>query len=87
MPRYKTIRLFLVTAITIVLLTVLVAPISPQGRGQGANAAPAGPWMDKNLSPDQRADLVIAKMTLDQKIQARPRWHRWIRAAAADSAA
>jgi len=69
MPRHKTIRLFLVTAITIVLLTVLVAPISPQGRGQGANAAPAGPWMDKNLPPDQRADLVIAKMTLDQKIQ------------------
>jgi beta-glucosidase len=69
MPHHKTIRLFLVTAITIVLLTVLVAPISPQGRGQGANAAPAGPWMDKNLPPDQRADLVIAKMTLDQKIQ------------------
>src|SRR6202167_6430530 len=27
------------------------------------------PWMDKTLSPDQRADLVIAQMTLAEKIQ------------------
>ena len=27
-----------------------------------------GPWMDKSLSADQRADLVIAQMTLDEKI-------------------
>ena len=28
-----------------------------------------GPWTDKSLSPDQRADLVIEQMTLDEKIQ------------------
>jgi beta-glucosidase len=28
----------------------------------------AFPWMDQSLSPDQRADLVIARMTLDEKI-------------------
>ena len=28
-----------------------------------------GPWMDKSLNADQRADLVIEKMTLDEKIQ------------------
>ncbi len=27
------------------------------------------PWTDKSLSPDQRADLVIGQMTLDEKIQ------------------
>ena len=27
------------------------------------------PWMNKALSPDRRADLVIAQMTLDEKIQ------------------
>ena len=27
------------------------------------------PWMNKTLSPDQRADLVIGQMTLDEKIQ------------------
>jgi beta-glucosidase len=29
---------------------------------------PKGPWMDKSLSPDQRADLLIKRMTLDEKI-------------------
>jgi beta-glucosidase len=28
-----------------------------------------GPWMDKTLSPDQRADMLIAQMTLGEKIQ------------------
>jgi beta-glucosidase len=27
------------------------------------------PWMDKTLSPDERADLVLKQMTLDEKIQ------------------
>ncbi len=27
------------------------------------------PWMDKSLSPDQRADMVLKEMTLDEKIQ------------------
>jgi beta-glucosidase len=27
------------------------------------------PWMNKALSPDQRADMVIGQMTLDEKIQ------------------
>jgi beta-glucosidase len=39
------------------------------GRGPQQPAAPAGPWMDKSLPPDQRADMVIAQMTLDEKIQ------------------
>ena len=29
---------------------------------------PTGPWMNKSLSPDERADLVIKQMTLDEKI-------------------
>jgi beta-glucosidase len=38
---------------------------------QGPPQPPAvhGPWMDKSLSPDKRADLVLAEMTLDEKIQ------------------
>ena len=28
-----------------------------------------GPWMDKTLPPDKRADLLVAQMTLDEKIQ------------------
>src|SRR4051794_31683077 len=33
-----------------------------------AVAAPSHPWMNPGLSPDKRADLVIAQMTLDEKI-------------------
>jgi beta-glucosidase len=29
---------------------------------------PTGPWMNKTLSADQRADLILAQMTLDEKI-------------------
>lgn len=35
----------------------------------GASTAERFPWMDASLSPDARADLVIAQMTLDEKIQ------------------
>lgn len=31
-------------------------------------AAPARPWMDTKLSPEKRADLLLAAMTLDEKI-------------------
>jgi hypothetical protein len=27
------------------------------------------PWMNKNLSPDERAELVLKQMTLDEKIE------------------
>src|SRR5215469_3242942 len=37
--------------------------------GQPANTAPKGPWENKSLSPDERADLVIQQMTLDEKVQ------------------
>jgi beta-glucosidase len=39
------------------------------GRGEQPPAAPAEPWMDKSLPPDRRADMVLAQMTLDEKIQ------------------
>jgi beta-glucosidase len=47
------------------LAIVALVPVFGQQRPQ----APAGPWMDKSLPPDQRADMVIAQMTIDEKIQ------------------
>jgi beta-glucosidase len=46
-----------------------------------ANAAGPHPWMNTSLSPDQRADLVLKEMTLDEKIdlmhgQGMPGWKR-----------
>ena len=59
----------LILTLTASLIIISAGYAMAQGRGQGASAAPVGPWMDKNLPPDQRADLVIAQMTLDEKIQ------------------
>src|SRR5208337_717690 len=37
--------------------------------GLAAAQAPSKPWMNTRLSPDERADLVVKQMTLDEKIQ------------------
>ena len=42
--------------------------LSPVLAQRPQQQAPAGPWMDKSLPPDQRADMVMAQMTLDEKI-------------------
>jgi beta-glucosidase len=34
-----------------------------------AQGAPTLPWMNTSLTPEQRADLLIAQMTLEQKVQ------------------
>ncbi len=46
-------------------------PAQAQGGrgGRGGTPPVTGPWSDQKLSPDQRADLLIGKMTLDEKIQ------------------
>ena len=55
---------------TVAGLFALLPVASGQARGgRGASPAPTGPWSDKSLSPDRRADLLIEEMTLDEKIQ------------------
>ena len=52
--------------IATLMLALAVAPVLAQfGRPP---QKPAGPWMDKTLSPDQRADLLVKALTLDEKI-------------------
>jgi len=55
---------------TVVVAGLLMVCSMPAG-GQFPSLPPPpqGPWMDKTLSPDKRADLVIGQMTLDEKIQ------------------
>jgi beta-glucosidase len=48
------------------LATVLVAGVFAQAPQR--QPAPKGPWMDTSLSPDQRAEMVVQQMTLDEKI-------------------
>ena len=53
-------------ALLLLSAAVLNVPAHAQRRTQPAK--PTGPWMDTSLSPDERADLVIKEMTLDEKI-------------------
>ena len=52
-----------------VALILTGAAAHAQGGRGGRAPAPTGPWSDKSLSPDKRADLVLGQMTLDEKIQ------------------
>ena len=52
--------------IVAVLATLLVARAFAQFPQR--QAAPKGPWMDATLPPDQRAEMVVQQMTLDEKI-------------------
>src|SRR6266436_8642711 len=50
------------------VLCLIIGSLS-QGQLGPQKHEPKGPWENKSLSPDERADLVIEKMTLDEKIQ------------------
>ena len=47
---------------------VLVAAALSPVAARADTASDCGPWMDPSLSPDRRADLVLAQMTLDDKV-------------------
>ncbi|HEY6491357.1 MAG: glycoside hydrolase family 3 C-terminal domain-containing protein [Terracidiphilus sp.] len=49
------------------LLALLVCSLGQAQRPQKPTP-PTGPWMNTSLSPDERADLVLKEMTLDEKI-------------------
>src|SRR5581483_9263321 len=60
------------------LAATAVALVSVVAMAPAASAAPADvpvspcagqPWMDRSKSPDERATLVLAQMTLDEKMQ------------------
>src|SRR6202453_2852469 len=57
---------FCLSALLLLSVAVLVDPGFAQRRPQPAK--PNGPWTNTSLSPDERADLVIKEMTLDEKI-------------------
>jgi beta-glucosidase len=53
------------SAFALFSLCCLTLPGSAQRQ---APPKPAGPWMNPSLSPDERADLVLKELTLDEKI-------------------
>jgi beta-glucosidase len=52
-----------------IALSVFAAFGSSAAQTPGHPDVSRAPWMNKALSPDQRADLVLGQMTLDEKIQ------------------
>jgi beta-glucosidase len=53
------------------LLALAIAVLSGQNifaQRPQAPPPPTGPWMNTSLSPDERADLVLKEMTLDEKV-------------------
>ena len=66
-------RTFLLTSSRLLwggfLAGTLLMPVALQAQFRQQPPPPKGPWQDKSLSPDQRADLIIKRMTLDEKIQ------------------
>ncbi len=50
------------------LLSFTSAPVPAAAQRHEPPPPPAGPWMNTSLTPDQRADLVMKEMTLDEKV-------------------
>ena len=57
-----------VRSITILVVIVTVAELPAVAQSASGNPAPERPWMNVQLSPDERADLVVKEMTLAEKI-------------------
>src|SRR5690349_6941432 len=58
-------RVLVTTTITLVSLGIGAAQTFPPGPQVESNL----PWMNTALTPEQRADLLIAQMTLEQKVE------------------
>jgi len=58
----------MILVIAWILLTGVPFAVAQEWTRQAPAPAPRGPWSDKSLSPDQRADLLIQQMTLEEKL-------------------
>ena len=63
-PRFSSIAFLIVLSL---LLTIALTSLQAQPPTQGSQTQNL-PWMNKSLSPDERADMVLKKMTLDEKM-------------------
>jgi beta-glucosidase len=50
-------------SLSLALIALLLSPAAAQSGGK------SHPWLNPNLSPDERASMVVKQMTLDEKIQ------------------
>lgn len=57
-----------ILTISITFITSSLPAVFGQNSNPATNQALKSQWMDKSLSPDKRADLIVEQMTLDEKI-------------------
>ncbi len=57
-----------ITAFAVLSLLLVIATASAQTPNTGQAGKPNSPWMDRTLSPDERANMVLSRMTLDEKM-------------------
>jgi len=57
-----------VSELFVPVLILFVTAASAQFSMPPAPKKPTGPWMNTSLSPDERADLLVKELTLDEKI-------------------
>ncbi|MBO9669171.1 MAG: glycoside hydrolase family 3 C-terminal domain-containing protein [Sphingobium sp.] len=58
----------MIAATALAYVAVTAAPQLAMAQAQASQGANARPWMDKTLSAEKRADLLLAAMTQDEKI-------------------
>jgi beta-glucosidase len=61
-------RKYLIPARPLALAFALVLAVAPMSAQDVAENKASWPWMNTSLPPDERADLVMKQMTLDEKI-------------------
>ncbi|MGD0127740.1 MAG: glycoside hydrolase family 3 C-terminal domain-containing protein [Terriglobia bacterium] len=61
-------RLARMLGILTLFISCFLLSVASAQNPHAAKQAVKGPWLDKSLSPDKRADLVIHEMSLDEKI-------------------
>src|SRR5450432_88866 len=66
-PMTMTSRTFRLSAFALALFSFVI-PAVGQSSSKSARSKPSQPWMNPALSADERADLVLKEMTLDEKI-------------------
>src|SRR6202034_3820187 len=56
-------------ALSFLFVALAFVSFGPAAHAQAKPDVSRMPWMNKSLSPDERANLVLSQMTLDEKIQ------------------
>ncbi len=67
-PSYRFLNLCVTVVVAWIFFANIPFVVAQEWTDQAPPPALKGPWSDKSLPPDQRADLLIQQMTLEEKL-------------------